>query len=557
MNDALAEIRWDELRSTDVVVLGSGAAGLSAALGALEALERPSVTLVTKGVLRSGSSPWAQGGIAVAVGADDSPELHAADTLRVARGLADPGAVRRLTEGGPAALERLLEWGARFDRGGDHLALGREAGHRRARIVHAGGDATGDELVRVLVARARAAAAAPDPRLRLEENLFVADLLLSGPEDRPRVAGVLALRGRRRIAIRARTVVIASGGYGQLYLRTTNPPEVTGDGVAMAGRAGARLADLEFVQFHPTALRVDATDGSLPLLTEALRGAGATLVDYEGTRFMFEAHPDGELAPRDVVARTLFERAERGLDSFLDLRAVSPEDPAAVAGRFPTAWRSCREHGFDPGTAPVPVTPAAHYAMGGVWVDADGRTSLDGLWACGEAASSGVHGANRLASNSLLEALVFGREVGRVAAASGDAPSTELRLPSDAALARWGRRRDESLATRRAVRAVMWSHAGVLRHRAGLEWAMGELDRLETELPEGPSETRNLLELGRWVVAAALLREESRGAHDRADFPDTEPAPRRRVERPQQLLAAARARITGGVGVGRREAISQ
>jgi L-aspartate oxidase len=557
MTGRAVETRWDEERSTDVVVLGSGAAGLSAALGALDANERLHVTLVTKGALDSGSSPWAQGGIAVALGEDDSPARHAEDTLRVAGGLADPAVVERLTARGPEEVGRLAGWGARLDRtpeGG--LALGREAGHRRQRIVHAGGDATGAELIRVLAERARREVATPGSRLRIEEGLFAAELLLTGEGTATRVAGVLAIRGRRRTAIRARAVVVATGGYGQLFLHTTNPPEVTGDGIAMAARAGALVADLEFVQFHPTALGVAQPKGALPLLTEALRGAGAVLVDAAGRRFMPDVHADGELAPRDVVARALFERLEDGLDSFLDLRAASPGDAAALAERFPTAWRGCREHGFDPAAGPVPVTPAAHYVMGGIWVDERGRSSLAGLWACGEAASSGVHGANRLASNSLLEALVFGREVGVAAARTPPAPRGGLRLPAAARPLRWGRRGQEAPTVRRAVRSLMWRHVGIMRVRPGLLWALAELDRLAAALPEGPSETRNLLELGRWVTAAALLREESRGAHHRSDFPQPAPGARRTVAVAADLLGAARAQLGGGAGRGtvRREA---
>ncbi|HVS16257.1 MAG TPA: L-aspartate oxidase [Thermoanaerobaculia bacterium] len=554
---ARAETRWDEERSTDVVVVGSGAAGLSAALGALGVSDRLQVTLVTKGALDSGSSPWAQGGVAVALGADDSPARHAEDTLRVAGGLADASAVKRLTALGPEEVTRLVGWGARLDRTGEGaLALAREAGHRRPRIVHAGGDATGAELIRVLGERARREAGARGSRLRVEEGLFAAEVLLAGAADAPRVAGVLALRGRRRIAIRARAVVVATGGYGQLFLHTTNPPEVTGDGIAMAARAGAALADLEFVQFHPTALRAAQARSALPLLTEALRGAGATLVDAGGRRFMLEVHPDGELAPRDVVARALFERVEDGLESYLDLRAAAPGDATALAARFPTAWRGCREHGFDPAERPVPVTPAAHYVMGGIWVDARGRSSLAGLWACGEAASSGVHGANRLASNSLLEALVLGREVGAAAARTQPPRAGALRLPAAARPMHWGRRRLEAPAIRRAVRSLMWRHVGIVRVRPGLLWALGELDRLAAALPEGPSETRNLLELGRWVTAAALLREESRGAHHRSDFPQPGAQAHRTIGVAADLLAAARAQLGGAAdrSAARREA---
>jgi L-aspartate oxidase len=418
---------YDEISRSDVLVLGAGAAGLSAALGCAPL----AVTVLTKARLGpqggGGASAWAQGGVASALGDDDTPALHAADTLAAGAGLNDPAIVELLAGEGPRQMRALLALGARFDRDASgRLALGREAAHSRRRILHAHGDSTGAEIVRALLAAVRRA-----PAIQLVDETFALDLALAGapPVRTPlagaplagaplRVVGVLALHpaegpggrpGGRRVLHLARAVVLATGGLGQLFLHTTNPREATGDGLAMAARVGARLVDLEFVQFHPTALAGAAAGGEpLPLLTEALRGEGAVLIDDRGTRFMSEEHPDRELAPRDVVARAVWRRLAAGRQVFLDARAAVGE---RFPERFPTVYALCRQRGLDPRREPLPVAPAAHYHMGGVAVDANGRTSLPGLWACGEVAATGAHGANRLASNSLLEALVFGARV--------------------------------------------------------------------------------------------------------------------------------------------------
>ncbi len=387
--------RLDAVREADVVVLGAGAAGLSVALG----LGGRRVDLLAKGPLgRTGNSPWAQGGIAGAVGPGDSPSLHAADTLAVAGELGDSTAVARLTSEGPERLAQLLALGARFDRDGSgQLDLAREAAHSRARVLHAR-DATGAEVV-----RAMGVALVVQSGLSVFESALAVDLVLDGG----RAAGVLARHADGALVLhRARAVVLATGGIGRVFARTTNPPEATGDGLALAWRAGARLVDLEFVQFHPTALDVGADP--MPLLTEALRGAGATLVDEEGRRLLVDAGPQAELLPRDVVARALWSALASGRRALLDAREAVGE---SFPERFPTVFESCRRHGLDPRLEPIPVAPAAHYHMGGVDVDLDGRTSVPGLWAAGEVACTGVHGANRLASNSLLEALVFGARV--------------------------------------------------------------------------------------------------------------------------------------------------
>ncbi len=504
---------------SDAVIVGSGVAGLSAALE----LAPRRVTLLTKTGLGDGSSRWAQGGVAAALGAGDSPELHARDTLAAGAELADPAVVAALTAAAPGSLRRLIQRGARFDRAaGGALALGREGAHSRRRILHARGDATGAEMVRALVTALSRA-----PQVDVRERVFALDLVLAGEW----VIGVLALHpGGRVVFHRAPAVVLACGGFGQLYARTTNPPEATGDGLAMAARAGARLADLEMVQFHPTALAAGADP--LPLVTEALRGEGAVLLDERGERFLADLHPAAELAPRDVVARAIREVQQRGGEVMLDaVRSVGEAFPR----RFPTVYRACRRAGIDPRRRPIPVTPAAHYAMGGVAVDGDGRSSLAGLWACGEVASTGVHGANRLASNSLLEALVCGA---RVAADLGGLllPAPGARLGSPEVVWRepeadgdGGPAEAWPAEARRAIRQAAWQHAGLIRDRPGLESALAELAAIARRLPPRPGETRNLATVGRLVAAAALAREESRGGHYRSDFPRPEPHLRRRA----------------------------
>jgi len=494
---------------SDVLIVGSGAAGLTAALGCAPLR----VTVLTKTSLISGSSAWAQGGVAAAVGTDDTPALHAADTLAAGAGLCDPRAVGLLTGEGPERVKALLELGARFDRdSAGLLSLGREAAHSRRRILHAK-DATGSEIVRAL-----GEAVVQAPEVRVLERAFAVDLVI---ED-GRVAGVIAIHADgRRVLHLSPAVVLATGGLGQLYLHTTNPREATGDGLAMAARAGARMVDLEFVQFHPTALAVETDGAPMPLLTEALRGEGAILIDDRGLRFMGEEHPDRELAPRDVVARAIWRRLMSGRRIFLDAReAVGDEFPE----RFPTVFELCRRHGLDPRTEPIPVAPAAHYHMGGIAVDGQGRTSLPGLWACGEVSSTGVHGANRLASNSLLEALVFGSRVAEdLRASAGRSFPSGRRVPTVSA----GTPRDEELQI--AIRKVMWEKVGVVRDEKGLSAAADELEALAESYPRLAGEARNLLSVGRLVTAAALARRESRGGHFRSDFPVPDPDWQRRV----------------------------
>jgi L-aspartate oxidase len=503
-----------EVSAADTVVVGSGVAGLSVALR-LAALHRfGRIAVISKSGFGDGSSRWAQGGIACALDPADSPEQHAADTLAVAGGLGEPAVVRALAGEAPERIARLIARGARFDRAPDGtLELGLEGGHGRRRILHANGDATGAEIMRALTE-----AAGRYPAIEIFEHTRATDLVLHDGR-------IVGLRARSTagvpIAFHCPAVIFAAGGFGHAYLKTTNPPEATGDALAMAARAGADLVDMEFVQFHPTALDVPGARPAepMPLMTEALRGAGALLLDGAGRRFMPEVSPRAELAPRDVVAREIWKRLASGNRVFLDCR------PALRRRKFPTAVASCRERGLDPTVEPVPVSPAAHYTMGGVAVDEWGRSSLPGLWACGEAAGSGLHGANRLASNSLLEGLVFGArvadDVSRRLASSRPRPVPQMDAPGAGPEASDGEVVDR-------VRALLWERAGVVRTGHGLQRALRDLERLASQAGPG-GEGADLVTVGRLVVAAALERRESRGAHFRRDYPSAEPHWRRRL----------------------------
>ena len=487
-----------------VVVVGSGIAGLVAAL---RAAERHQVTIVTKGGIADGSTRYAQGGIAAAVFADDSVADHVADTLRAGAGLNVREAVEALCGDGPARVRELIALGVAFDRDGKGLARGLEAAHSSARVLRAGGDATGAEIERALDAAVRAAG------IRVVTGAFLRDVLVSDGA----VSGVaLRLADGTDTDLDADAVVLATGGWGQLYAHTTNPAIATGDGVAAAYRAGALLADLEFTQFHPTALRLPAADGGARtfLVSEAVRGEGAVLRNARGERFMLDVHPDAELAPRDVVARGIAVEmaAQDGLPVVLDATALGAD---FLAHRFPTIDAACRAAGIDWSREPVPVTPAAHYAMGGVATDIHGRTSLPGLFAVGEVACTGAHGANRLASNSLLEGLVFAHRAAEAIGEEWPEPPAWVAEPGLAASATEFLEGDRSF-DRARLQSILWTGAGLHRDRAGLDRAARELAGFR--MPE-PGEDANLLQLGRLVVASALSREESRGAHFRSDFP--------------------------------------
>jgi L-aspartate oxidase len=498
-----------ETHRSDALVVGAGIAGLIAALK----LHPAKVTVLSKTRLGKGAATdWAQGGIAAAIGKDDSPRLHAIDTQRAGAGISDGSIVEILTRDAPARVEELLELGAAFDRTeAGELALGREAAHQRRRIVKAGGDATGHEILKTLIEAVRA-----QPSIEIVEEVTAGDLIV----EENRVGGIYAIdnAGDAQIAFQAGAVVLATGGVGRLYRYTTNPVEATGDGIAMAARAGALLADMEFVQFHPTALAIGRDP--MPLVTEAVRGEGATLVNDLGERFMLALHPDAELAPRDVVARAIFEQQQRGRTVGLDARgAIGAKFPEA----FPTVFGFCIAAGIDPRVQNIPVAPAAHYHMGGIAVNEWGRTSLENLWACGETSATGVHGANRLASNSLLEALVYGSRVASdIAGAGFSARLVDLAepVPRGRAVRRLASTTAQALSD---VRNVMYSNVGLVRDEPGLRAALARIHELEAEFGEAP-ELRNLLVVGRLIVEAALARRESRGSHHRSDYPQTDEA---------------------------------
>jgi L-aspartate oxidase len=485
------------------LIVGAGIAGLWTAWRL--SVEGRGAVVLTKCALADSASAWAQGGIAVALSPGDSPAEHAADTMAAGRGLSDPEAVRVLTTEGPDRIRELLALGAQFDLGTDgRLRFGLEAAHTRPRIIHAGGDRTGAVLVSTLVEIIRA-----DPAVEIVEYAEVRELL----EVDGRIAGVRIVR--RNGAVEERwgpAVVLATGGVGQLFETTTNPLVATGDGWALAYHAGAELRDLEFLQFHPTALRLPGVNPA-PLVSEAVRGAGAILVDGNGRRFMLELDPRGELAPRDVVARAV-AAAEGG--AWLDAREV-PD----FAATFPGITAMLATHGLDPACDLLPIAPALHYAMGGISTDLDGRTTRTGLWAAGEVASTGVHGANRLASNSLLEGLVFAdrvaREIVAEAAVTVDGEDREPLAPDD------GEPDRAAGAVRAEMRRLMSEHVGVMRSEESLQHAERELLRLKSATPRQAWRTANQLLVARLITRAALERRETRGGHARTDFPEPLP----------------------------------
>lgn len=538
---------------SSVVVVGSGIAGLTVALHAVG--HGCTVTLVTKDVLEHANTRYAQGGIAGVMFDDDRVADHIRDTLVAGAGLNDPDAVRVLVEEGPARIRELIDLGVAFDRAADgSFVKGLEAAHSYPRILHSGGDATGTAIEKALVAHLRASG------VRVVEHAFLIDLVVAGGRargvellvgDAPGVEGV-------RETVHADAVVLATGGAGELYAHTTNPPVATGDGIAAALRAGAEVAELEFFQFHPTILAI----GDAFLVSEAVRGEGATLIDEHGRRFAFDAHPDGELAPRDVVARAIAHQMDLqgGRPVLLDathLRDTPEETAEFLARRFPTIDAAVKARGLDWAREPIPVTPAAHYLMGGVVTDLFGRTSLPGLYAVGEVARTGVHGANRLASNSLLEGAVFGARAADAIpldAASGTWPAAPpsprsgaepMPGPRDRAMGSAtadgfdggpdaggpdaGGPDDGGRFSRHALQQLMWQDAGLVRDERGLRHAASVLAawRAQPRTPhrESEFEDENLLVVAQALVAAALVRRSSVGAHYRSDFPPAEATP--------------------------------
>ena len=465
----------------DYVVVGAGVAGLRAAI---ELARGGNVLVIAKDSLRESSSEYAQGGIAAALSDDDEVALHEHDTLIAGDGLCDPEAVRILVEHGPEAIEELIGWGAEFDRDGLKLAFAREGAHSRSRVLHAHGDSTGHEIARTLYHKA-----ASLPQVSFRSYSAVSDLCSGGEE----ITGVVVQDADERIAIPARAVLLATGGLGQIYRDTTNPPVATGDGVAIAYRAGATVSDIEFIQFHPTALHVEGAPSFL--LSEALRGDGAYLRNINGERFT------DELAPRDVVSRAIFAEMQRtgAPHVFLDLTHLTP---GRVESRFPRIYETCLKYGIDLARQPAPFHPAAHYAMGGVRTDLDGRTNLRRLYAAGEVACTGVHGANRLASNSLLEGCVFGARAGKSMLDCSGNPHAALTAATV----------DPSPDDK--VRKIASQHCGIIRNAEGLRSAIDELQALP---PTNMSTVAGL------IARCALAREESRGGHYRSDYPEKRP----------------------------------
>ena len=526
----------------DVLIVGGGAAGLYTALCLPKTLR---VGLITKDSLSVSASDWAQGGIAAAIAPEDSPQLHIEDTLKAGAGLCNPAAVQLLVEKAPECVRSLVEMGVAFDRKGEDLALTLEAAHSRRRVLHAA-DATGRAMVSTLAAQVLSR-----ENIQVLSQAFVLNLWM----DNQTCRGVCLLYENQLCWLQARAIVLASGGGGQVFAQTTNPSISTGDGVAMAWRAGAELCDLEFVQFHPTALTYPGAPRFL--ISEAVRGEGAHLVDDQGHRFTFDYHPAGELAPRDVVSRAIFSHLQKNAGGsghvWLDLKPI-PED--TIRHRFPNIIQVCHQWGIDIFKQSIPVAPAAHYWMGGIITDTQSRTSIPGLYTVGESASTGVHGANRLASNSLLECLVFGAQLANITLLEdtiANPPSPLQNLPPlDLSLT------PQIQEWRQALPRLMWQSAGICRDQQSLEQAIAQVEtwreefaaisqsaiayldnpvgRTASQIPPGSllltpsqvsdlrtwSETRNLLDLSYLILKSALFRTESRGGHYRTDYPDTD-----------------------------------
>jgi L-aspartate oxidase len=505
------------------IVVGGGITGLRAALTLAEAAD---VTLITKESASESNTHYAQGGIAVAMGGAEDVELHGQDTIQAGDGLVFEKAARLLVEEGPERIEELLAWGTHFDReknGQGELMRTREGAHSLPRILHANGDATGREIGRALLERV-----SKQPRIHLHERVTMRDLVIRDG----RVIGVEALdEDNKPLTFLGSAVLLASGGAGQVYSDTTNPGVATGDGIAVAYRAGAEVADMEFYQFHPTALSVPGAPRFL--LSEALRGEGALLRNYRGERFMDRYHPMAELAPRDIVARAIMregveEHSGEGLPAYLDMRHVTGKD---LRARFPGISARLDEYGFDLSRDLIPIRPAAHYLMGGVRTDLHGRTNVPGLFAAGEVACTGVHGSNRLASNSLLEGLVFGQRAAQAMLQEGlrTAPTVKKNAPKDLGDTKTAFAATQVAELRKRLRGLMWQYAGLLRDHAGLSKIQAELQAMQPELPPPTTrenaELRNLHTVAELIVASALARKESRGAHARTDFTQHDAGP--------------------------------
>jgi len=493
-----------------VVIIG---AGLAAVYAALKLAPLPVVMISPEPLGSGASSAWAQGGVAAAMARTDSPQAHADDTMRAGDGSVLREVAEFVTKAAPEHILDLSELGTGFDRTADGgFVQSREAAHSAARVVRVKGDQAGTEIMRALIVALR-----ETPSIQVIEGVLAVGLESDGAQ----VTGVyltgVDAPNDQPVLLRGAAHILATGGSSGLYAQTTNPTRIRGQGIGMAARAGARIADAEFVQFHPTA--IDVGEDPTPLATEALRGEGAVLIDADGHRFMPEVHPDAELAPRDTVAREVFLQAQAGQRPALDTRKTIGAD---IAVQFPAVTEACRRHGVDPVRDPIPVTASAHYHMGGVETDLAGRCSLTGLWVCGEAASTGLHGANRLASNGLLEALVFARSCARDIAdeiSAQGAPEVAIHFTTDGDAAE-----EQDVA---ALRRIMTEHVGVVRDETGLRRALTEIAKLEGRHAESEL-FLNMTATATLIAAAALLREESRGAHYRSDFPDPTPGPGQR-----------------------------
>ena len=528
----------------DIIVVGSGAAGLYAALCLPSHLQ---IAIVTKDAIDTGSSNWAQGGIAAAIAPKDSPQFHLEDTIKAGAGLCDPSAVEFLVKNASASIESLLEMGVAFDRQGDNLAMTREAAHSHSRVLHSA-DTTGRAIVATLANQVR-----ERPNIQVLSEALVLNLWLEGD----RCQGVSLLYQNQIVWLRASAVILATGGGGQVYARTTNPQVSTGDGIALAWRSGAIVRDLEFFQFHPTALTKENAPNFL--ITEAARGEGGHLLDSMGYRFAFDYHPDGELAPRDVVSRAIFSHLKNMTTSsnqananvYLDLRPIPPE---RINYRFPNIIQVCKNHGIDVFKEPIPVAPAAHYWMGGVATDLQGETSIPGLYAIGETASTGVHGANRLASNSLLECLVFAAQLSQIEiksnnyiARSNSAIAQNLVKAETAESKAWNHEVETMLLIRQSIPQLMWDSAGISRSQEILDKAISQVSFWREKLAtldiaqylrdltpnktrqfQSPNaqkqlriaaETLNLVDVSYLILKSAAWRTESRGGHYRHDYP--------------------------------------